>query len=228
MSAFPPVEPPSASASAAATNTATTYYTSGVYTWSYAGGSFEVSLRPNSGVFYSEKFPSAASYAFTDGGNTSLTVDWKKYGRYTFRRSVENPMNFEGFAEGNEANWRKMEFKRPFSAMETTLFGDNGLGTSWNWSYEGGVFEVIFMTDGYNHFSCPKYPAHSHWKMLSEGSIEVNWGKYGDYIINFDDSTHLSGHKKDAPANWRRCVLNRSITAEDKADSSAHAHAHDH
>jgi hypothetical protein len=84
------------------------------------------------------------------------------------------------------------------------------------------------MTDGYNHFSCPKFPAHSHWKVIGNNSVEVNFGKYGDYILNFSDATHLVGHKKDIPANWRRCTLNRSITPADKADSSAHSHAHDH
>ena len=78
------------------------------------------------------------------------------------------------------------------------------------------------MTDGYNHFSCPKFPAHSHWKVIGNNSVEVNFGKYGDYILNFSDFTHLVGHKKDIPANWRRCTLNRSITPADKADLSAH------
>jgi hypothetical protein len=98
----------------------------GVYTWTYAGGSFEVSLRPNS-VFYCETFPSAASFTASDEGR-SLSVDWKKYGKYNFRRSPENPAVFEGSVEGNEENWRKMELKAPFSAMEIALFGDNGLG----------------------------------------------------------------------------------------------------
>ncbi len=112
---------------------------SGIYTWSYAGGSFEVALRPLAGVFFCEKFMSAATY--TASGD-ELAVDWKKFGKYNFRKTSSSPVTFDGSAEGNESNWRKMEFKREFSAMELALFGEAGLGTVWNFAYEGGEFEV--------------------------------------------------------------------------------------
>ena len=136
----------------------------GVYTWSYAGGDFEISLRPGpASVFFCEKFMQSASYTSggIDGGEAGdckLAVDWKKFGKYQFRKTLASPLTFEGSVEGNEANWRKMEFKRSFSPLELALFGDNGLGTVWNFAYEGGEFEVQFMTDGYNHFNCPKFP----------------------------------------------------------------------
>jgi hypothetical protein len=50
----------------------------GVYSWSYAGGSFQVELRPF-GSFYCKSYPATATWTLVD---KTLTVDWKKYGKY--------------------------------------------------------------------------------------------------------------------------------------------------
>ena len=56
----------------------------GVYKWSYAGGSFTVELRPY-GNFYCKDYGASATWSISADLKTheaSLTIDWKKYGKY--------------------------------------------------------------------------------------------------------------------------------------------------
>jgi hypothetical protein len=82
--------------------------------------------------------------------------------------------------------------------------------------------------DSFNHFVCPDFPAHSHWKMTSEDSLEINWGKYGEYELTFDPATgSWTGNKKGAPSNWRKASFMRALTPE-ALSASSHDHAHEH
>ena len=44
--------------------------------------------------------------------------------------------------------------------------------------------------DGYNHFNYPYNPEHSHYVLDTHNGngnmIEVNWGKYGTYVLAID------------------------------------------
>ncbi len=148
----------------------------GFYRWTYAGGEFLVSFRPN-GVFHCSKFPASATWVVN--GN-SLIVDWKKYGVYEFTFSG-NSASLQGHARGAPANWRKIDYIREFNATERALIG-NGFGSVWDFGWEKGSFEVEFRIDGYNHFICKQYPAHSHWDIDDSGLVTINWGNYGKYI----------------------------------------------
>jgi len=144
----------------------------GVYDWSYAGGSFQVALRPN-GTFYCEKYPAQAKWQVVDN---KLQVDWKNFGQYEF--VIGSSSVIEGSLVGNPSNWRKMSFARAFTETETALLGA-GFGSVWDFAWEGGSFEVEFRVDGYNHFICQSYPAHSHWNISEDQTVNVNWGQYG-------------------------------------------------
>lgn len=146
----------------------------GVYRWTYKNGAFNVCFRPQ-GVFFCSKYPSNASWTVNAD---ALVVDWKNYGTYEFPLK-DDLTSLDGHATGKPENWRKLEFVREFSAGERLLLGD-GFGSAWDFQYEKGHFEVRFQCDGFNHFVCPQYPAHSHWSMDEEtGDILVNWGSYG-------------------------------------------------
>jgi hypothetical protein len=150
----------------------------GYYVWSYGGGKFEVSLRPN-GIFFCELYKANAKFTVE---NSILTIDWKNYGIYEFQLT-NNQDVIEGSTKGNPSNWRKLEYLKEFSLTEKVLFG-NSLGSIWNFIYEKGSFEVEFHADAYNHFVCKSFPAHSHWSVAFEGAdvepiVEVNWSQYG-------------------------------------------------
>lgn len=145
----------------------------GVYELSYAGGSFSVALRPN-GTFYCAQYAAQATWQVVD---SKLSVDWKNYGQYEF--VVGNSTIFEGSVKGDASKWRKLTFIRAFNETESALLGA-GFGTVWNFEWEKGAFEVEFRMDGYNHFICQSYPAHSHWTLSDDQVVYVNWGKFGE------------------------------------------------
>jgi hypothetical protein len=177
-------------------------------------------------VFFCGKYPSNASW--TVNADT-LLIDWKNYGTYEFPLKEDNS-SLDGYASGKPENWRNLEYLRDFNDGEKLLLGD-GFGSAWDFQYEKGHFEVRFQCDGFNHFVCPQYPAHSHWSMDEEtGDILVNWGSYGDYELHVEAETgDLVGNKKGQPSNWRRAKLLRALTAEDvAAAAAAHDHSHNH
>ena len=164
----------------------------GVYTWLYGGGSFPVCLRP-SGVFYCQQYASSAKWEKIDGGS-EISIDWKNFGQYHLKHIEAG--HFEGSQIGKPANWRKMSYLRPFSAHETLMMG-TGAGSAWNFEWEKGSFEVEFRCDGFNHFVCNTYPAHSHWAM-EDDKILINWDKYGKKIpLRF--TTYQSNYFKLLP-----------------------------
>jgi len=196
---------------------------SGIYNWSYQGGNFLVAFRPG-GAFYCEKFPAAATWSSTA---SILSVNWKNFGSYEFPLKNDGNTIVEGYVTNNRTNWRKIEYVRDFNATERVLLGD-GYGTVWSFIWEKGAFEIEFRTDGFNHFVCKQYPAHSHWKIVDD-VINVNWGQFGEYVLTLNPTTgELSGHKKDQPSNWRRATLIRVLGADSLASVPSHDHAHEH
>lgn len=99
----------------------------------------------------------------------------------------------------------------------------------WNWSYNGGTFEVNFAPGG--EFVCKSYPAHSHWN-IQGNRISINWGKYGKYeMVVAADGRSMEGCYAGYPQDWRKAEFIRQHTAEEKqrfAQDAAHAHSHDH
>ena len=195
----------------------------GVYDWSYAGGTFEVALRPNN-TFYCAKYPAQSSFAVTD---SKLYVDFGKYGQYEF--SLGNPDLLEGSLRGDPSKWRKLAFKRDFNETETAILGA-GFGSVWNFEWEKGAFEIELRVDGYNHFICPTYPAHSHWDLSEDQTLHINWAQYGEYDLRLDAASKaLVGFKKGQPDNWRRATFLRPIAGGSSTqDIPSHDHAHVH
>ena len=101
-------------------------------------------------------------------------------------------------------------------------------GTAWSFEWAKGSFEVEFRADAFNHFICPSFPAHSHWKM--DGSqIAINWDKYGEYDMTLDLPTMtMTGSKRGQPDNWRRATFLRTLGAEGVTSIPAHDHSHSH
>eukprot|EP00596_Hydrurales_sp_CCMP1899_P009171 CAMPEP_0119034118 /NCGR_PEP_ID=MMETSP1177-20130426/1157_1 /TAXON_ID=2985 /ORGANISM="Ochromonas sp, Strain CCMP1899" /LENGTH=175 /DNA_ID=CAMNT_0006991359 /DNA_START=27 /DNA_END=551 /DNA_ORIENTATION=+ len=171
----------------------------GVYSWTYAGGNFPVCLRPN-GIFYCPQYSAAASWKLED--NVKIIIDWKNFGQYELNIDLTQEGLLEGYQVGKPNNWRKMTFLRPFSAAELLLMGEGG-GSVWNFEYQGGAFEVEYRCDGFNHFICNTYPAHSHWTMMDNDKIHISWDKYGEYELEVNSDTKtMTGSKVDQPDNW--------------------------
>jgi hypothetical protein len=198
----------------------------GIYSWSYSKGSFPVEIRTYNNVFYCSQYAAGGSTWSFEGDR--LKVNWKKFGDYEFELKSSEPVKFEGYAVNDKANWRIMEFVRPYTPEELIVQGEYGAGSAWNFEYEGGSFEIQFLFDSYNHFVCPSYPAHSHWSMSEGRVIDIDWGKFGKYQLQVDSATaSMTGSKLGQPSNWRKASLIRSINPVD-LEASAHAHAHDH
>jgi len=179
----------------------------GYYEFAYEGGCFEVALRPG-GVFFCPTYQAQAVWLIHEG---KLQVDWKQYGQYELTQSREGL--WEGSSVGNAADWRKATFVRPFSPVEALLLGE-GTGSEWDFAYDGGSFTVQFKGDGFNHFRCPTYPAHSHWKLLPTGNLFVDWGQYGKYDLVCDPAAKtMTGSVTGDPSQWRKATFLGNIAA---------------
>lgn len=179
-------------------------------------------FRPQ-GVFYCPKYPAKATWHLHDG---KLLVNWGKFGNFEFPLT-DNLDNLDGWAANSQTNWRKLAYKRDFNPTERALLGE-GFGSIWNFEYAKGSFEVELHCDGYNHFVCKQYPAHSHWLSTDDGLVQIFWGQYGDYELRLDESTgSFAGCKAGQPTNWRKMHFLRNLTAE-AAEAASHDHSHDH
>ena len=121
----------------------------------------------------------------------------------------------------------------------------------WNFIWEKGSFEVEFRCDGYNHFVCNSFPAHSHWT-ITDDTLKISWAQYGmmcscvcvvayqcslpsysltacigEYELKLS-AEGLAGGKVGQPSNWRKATFLRSVTAAGLASTPAHDHGHAH
>ena len=192
----------------------------GIYNFQHAGGTFDVHLRPK-GNFFAPKFQARASWNVTEAGE--LHIEWGKYGQYRLDLVDPPTRSFSGSAVGKPESWRKMSLKRPFTVAESKLFN-----SEWELEHAGGKFNIQFRADGFNHFICPSFPAHSHWSLKEEPSAEtptvyINWGQYGEYeLVIAADGESMAGSAKGQPDNWRKAKRLNELGAV------AEAHVHDH
>lgn len=173
----------------------------GWYDFQWAKGSFPVCFRPG-GNFFCPKFQ--ASSKWTLDGN-KIHVNWDKYGRYELVFDPETK-TFDGHGipkTNSEHNWRKGTFLRELSPVESVLFGD-GAGSQWELEHSGGKFMIEFKCDGYNHFQCNDFPAHSHWTMGEDGTfITISWGQYGTYKMIVDaENKEMAGGVAGEEDKW--------------------------
>merc|ERR1719502_1278440 len=191
----------------------------GIYDFQHPGGNFEVHLRPD-GKFFAPKFQARASWNCTESG--VLSIEWGKFGQYMLELKDPATRYFEGSAVGKPESWRKMKLKRPFSTAESEL-----MDSEWELEHPGGKFNIEFRADGFNHFVCNDFPAHSHWTMLNDESptptVHIAWGKYGEYeLVIAADGKTMAGSAKGQPDNWRKATRIKSLGAVEEA------HVHDH
>jgi len=208
------------------------------------GRSFDVHLR-SGGRFFAPKFQSKASW--TLDSENKLFIDWGKYGGAARpakpnggahpaplltppprRRGagkyelLVNPADKSaaGSAQGKPESWRKMAFKRPFHPAEIAL-----MDSEWEFIHPSGQFKVEFRADGFNHFVCNDFPAHSHWRFEGDSPtpvVYINFGKYGEYLVTLSaDGETFEGSAKGDTSNWRK---GKRLG---KCDTTA-VHEHDH
>mmetsp|Transcript_12399 Transcript_12399/g.36856 ORF Transcript_12399/g.36856 Transcript_12399/m.36856 type:complete len:236 (+) Transcript_12399:163-870(+) len=204
----------------------------GWYKFTHPGGEFEVCLRPG-GCFYAPDFPSNSRWCVLPTGGDSIGIAWGKYGNYQLKVTQPAPaMQLEGAAvppvEGDAPgpnDWRRMSFARPLSDVEATLLSPTGGGTEWAFEYESGRFAVQFRGDGYNHFHCQQYQAHSHWKLggAAGDEVTISWGQYGTYVMKVSGRA-ATGHAAGNPSDWRRMKYIRDLDAAEAQESCPHPH----
>ncbi|CAD7948248.1 unnamed protein product [Amoebophrya sp. A120] len=138
-----------------------------------------------------------------------VKIDWgKKFGQYELEFDPAHKTMAGGCVSNptqtKEQDWRKAQFKRPFSPVELALFGE-GAGSEWMLQWEKGEFPIVFKCDGYNHFQCHQFPAHAHWELEGDNKLSIFWEKYGNYELVVDPVTKtMSGSAKGEPQNWRK------------------------
>lgn len=201
----------------------------GWYSFEHPGGAFEVCLRPG-GVFYAPDFPSNSRWCAM--GETKVGIAWGKYGNYELT-IVGEPARREfagsavppspGDAPGPN-DWRKMRLVRPLSPAENRLLSPTGGGTEWKFEYQGGRFGVQFRGDGYNHFHCSQYQAHSHWKLAGD-ELTISWGQYGTYVMKLSGDAAV-GHAVGNPSDWRKMAYIRDLDHHESSESCSHDHDH--
>jgi len=136
-----------------------------------------------------------------------LYIDWAKFGKYELTMDV-SACSGVGSALGRPESWRKMSRKRAFNEAELALFD-----SEWMFIHPGGEFKVEFKADGFNHFICKDFPAHSHWAIENDSTsadsstptVHIHWGKFGEYLVTLAaDGLSFEGHAKNDPTNWRK------------------------
>jgi len=140
-----------------------------------------------------------------------------QYGKYDLKIGSQGLELLTGHVRGAPDDWRKAVFVRHFSAAELLLFD-----SEWEFEWSGGSFPVEFRADGYNHFVCKKFPAHSHWSLTNE-TVSIHWGKYGNYELDIDPASKsasggVSGNRED----WRKARWIRHLELVQKTDCEHH------
>jgi len=199
----------------------------GVYNFEHAGGSFEVHLRTQS-RFFCPKFQAKASWYVNE--QDVVFIDWGKYGTYELTLvKVDDPtdpkvLEFTGSATGKPESWRKMQLKRRFSPAEQALFD-----SEWSFEHKGGSFPIEFRADGFNHFVCNQFSAHSHWSIKEDTAdtatptVHIDWGKFGNYdLVVAADGKSMDGHATGNPENWRKATFIRFLSEAVDVNCSDH------
>lgn len=71
------------------------------------------------------------------------------------------------------------------------------------WSYASGAFTVQLRPSGV--FYCPKYTSGSaRWEAEGEGRVKIDWGSYGNYVLDLGADGEFTGASVSNPASWRK------------------------
>lgn len=196
----------------------------GYHSLKWKGGEFEVCFRP-AGKFFCQRFQAQATWKLE--GNV-VNLDWGKFGKYEFVFNAEDKTltgNALPKKEEDESNWRTASFVRELSPVEWAILGD-GAGTEWELEHAGGSFPVEFKADGYNHFKCSQFPAHSHWSFAGD-KFKINWGEFGNYEFTVDASTKtMQGFMvgADPAVEWRKAKHLRNLLDQAVVEDCEHHH----
>ena len=83
-----------------------------------------------------------------------------------------------------------------------------------------------FKADGYNHFKCEQFSAHSHWS-LAGNTLKINWGQFGNYELTVDPSTmSMEGFMvgADPAVEWRKAKHTRNLLDQAVVEECEHHH----
>ena len=199
----------------------------GWYDFTHPGGTFDVCLRPG-GTFFCPKFQANSRWAVTPDGK--LQIEWGKFGNYELPVTNVEAREFAGSMVGDASQWRRMKMKRGLVQSEVALLGaPAGVGSEWEFEHPNGKFNVEFRGDGYSHFVCKQFPAHSHWKLggAAADELTISWGAYGEYELRMaPDGQSAEGCLKGQPSNWRKMRLLRPLDAAAQAEVVCNEHHH--
>lgn len=165
---------------------------------------------------------------------TTVAIAFGSYGNYEFAVTDAVLREFSGAAIVGGApapeHWRRMRCVRSLSPVESKMLGATGAGSQWSFEWAGGTFPVEFRGDGYNHFVCSQFPAHSHWSLGGAASDEltINWGTYGTYELKVDSSGLAVGSAQGKPDEWRRMAWLADLGAHGDIECADHDHSHEH
>ena len=207
----------------------------GWYEFTHPSGAFEVCLRPG-GTFWCPKFQANAKWAVTP--EAVLQISWANYGNYELTTTSSDHLSspelhpllenieFAGSLVGNPSDWRKMRKVRPLATTELAILGfPAGVGSEWEFEHAGGTFPVEFRGDGYSHFVCRQFPAHSHWSLGGAASdqLTINWDQYGVYELRLTSSgDSAEGCEKGLETNWRKMRFLRTLDASQAEQCNGH------
>ena len=83
----------------------------------------------------------------------------------------------------------------------------------------GGAFQVQFRAGGI--FYCKQFPCTASWQE-ADGDVQIDWGKYGKYVLRPQPDGSLAGSVVGTPDDWRKASLVREFTpAEELLSASA-------
>ena len=175
----------------------------GYYTFFWRGGAFDVQLRTG-GEFWCPQFPAQAMWSFSTSTAT-LEIAWGKYGEFVLRKQGDELVG--GVRGDEEAQWRKMCFKSPFTPEELLLSGSA-------WMMHVGDEEprrVEFRADG--RCRCPSFPCAFSYQ-LKDGVVVLAGAMYGRCELTLDVSDKVmtarrSGGTSDAEATCGPCAADK-------------------
>ena len=66
-----------------------------------------------------------------------------------------------------------------------------------------------------NVFYCPQYAASKSSWTENDGTLSIEWGRYGSYDLTVKEDNSLEGSVRGDPSKWRKMAFLRPFSAEE-------------
>ena len=107
-----------------------------------------------------------------------------------------------------------MPIDAAYVGMPSDATGDTLLVGYYSFHWRGGTFDVQLRNGG--EFWCPIFPALATWSFsTSTSTLEIDWGKYGNYVLRKQGEEFVGGVRGDEELHWRRMCFKRSFTPQE-------------